>query len=189
MTTMKAVIVKPQMDFGIENVPIPQCPTGGLLLRVSACGLCGSYLRTLRSGHRKVVFHWIIGHEISGVIVETGRRYRSCWRKGDRLSVTPLVYCGQCHFCRAGRHELCEDYREIAQAWPGGFAEYLAIPEEAILHGAIRSVPEGLDMDLAAIAANHSSRFSGGFYRHRRQGTQRRSVQGDYPSVGDFVYE
>jgi L-iditol 2-dehydrogenase len=145
------------MDFGLEDVRIPECPPEGLLLRVIACGLCGSDLRTLRSGHRKVTFPWIIGHEIGGEVVEIGRRYQSCWREGNRLSIAPLVYCGRCDFCRARRYELCEGYLEIAQAWPGGFAEYVAIPEEAVLRGTIQPVPEELDMDLAAIAEPVSS--------------------------------
>jgi len=145
------------MDFGPEDVPIPECPAGGLLLKVRACGLCGSDLRTLRSGHRKVTFPWIIGHEISGEVAQTGNRYQGPWRTGDLLSVAPVVYCGRCDFCQSGQYELCEDYQEIAQAWPGGFADYVAIPEEAVLRGTIQSVPEGLDMDLAAIAEPVSS--------------------------------
>lgn len=154
---MKAILVRAPMAFGLEEVPRPECPAGGLLLQVHACGLCGSDLRTLRSGHRKVVFPWIIGHEIGGVVAETGSRYEGRWRVGDRLSVAPLVYCGTCDFCQNGQYELCEGYREIAQAWPGGFAEYLAIPEEAIRRGTIQAAPEGLDLEQAAIAEPVSS--------------------------------
>jgi L-iditol 2-dehydrogenase len=157
MTTMKAILVRAPMDFGLQDVPKPECPPAGLLLEVAACGLCGSDLRTLRSGHRKVTLPWILGHEISGQIAELGTRYQGPWQQGDRLSVAPLVYCGQCDFCQSGQYELCEGYREIAQAWPGGFAEYLAVPEEAIHRGTIRLVPEGLDMSLAAIAEPVSS--------------------------------
>lgn len=157
MTTMKAVVVRAPMDFGLEEVPKPECPPGGLLLKVVACGLCGSDLRTLRNGHRKVTLPWILGHEISGEVAELGDRYQGPWHRGDRLSVAPLVYCGRCDFCRSGQYELCEDYREIAQAWPGGFAEFLAIPAEAIERGTIRPVPENLDMLLAAIAEPVSS--------------------------------
>jgi L-iditol 2-dehydrogenase len=157
MTTMKAILVRAPMDFGLEEVPMPRCPVGGLLLRVHACGLCGSDLRTLRSGHRKVTLPWILGHEISGEVVEVGDRYQGPWQQGERLSVAPLVYCGRCDFCQSGQYELCEDYREIAQTWPGGFAEYMAIPDEAVQRGTIRAVPEGLDMDLAAIAEPVSS--------------------------------
>jgi len=157
VTMMKAIMVRAPMDFGLEKVPRPECPPNGLLLRVCACGLCGSDLRTLRSGHRKVTLPWILGHEISGEVAEVGHRYQGLWRCGDRLSVAPLVYCGRCDFCQSGRHELCEGYREIAQAWPGGFAEYVAIPDEAVQRGTIQPVPEGLPLDLAAIAEPVSS--------------------------------
>lgn len=157
MRTMKAIVIRAPMDFGLDDVPVPACPAGGLLLRVRVCGLCGSDLRTLRCGHHRVVLPWIVGHEISGEVVEVGERCQGPFEKGDRLSVAPLVYCGTCDFCRTGRKELCDGYKEIAQAWPGGFAEYIAIPEEAVLRGTIRRVPEGLDMDLAAIAEPVSS--------------------------------
>ena len=60
--TMQAVVVRAPMEFDVETVPVPECPAGGFLLKVIACGLCGSDLRTLRSGHRKVTLPWIIGH-------------------------------------------------------------------------------------------------------------------------------
>jgi len=157
VTTMQAIVVRAPMDFGLETVSVPECPAGGLLLRVGACGLCGSDLRTLRSGHRKVTLPWIIGHEIGGTVAETGRRYRGPWHEGDLLSVAPLVYCGQCDFCRTEQYELCEGYREIAQAWPGGFAEYVAVPAEAIQRGTIQAVPSALNLESAAIAEPVSS--------------------------------
>ena len=70
--TMQAVVVRAPMDFGLEEVQVPKCPEGGFLLKVIACGLCGSDLRTLRSGHRKVNLPWIIGHEICGDVVAVG---------------------------------------------------------------------------------------------------------------------
>jgi len=57
---MKALVVRAPMKFEIEEVPVPDVPEGGFLLKVIACGLCGSDLRTLRSGHRRVTFPWII---------------------------------------------------------------------------------------------------------------------------------
>jgi L-iditol 2-dehydrogenase len=155
--TMKAVVVRAPMQFSVEDVPVPDVPEGGLLLQVAACGLCGSDLRTLRSGHRKVTFPWIIGHEIAGTVVETGPGYGGLWQVGDLLAVGPLAYCGTCDFCLAGQHELCEDYREIAQAWPGGFAERVAIPEACVKRGTICALPEGLDPAYAAISEPISS--------------------------------
>jgi len=154
---MKAVVVKGPMDFGVEDVPIPQCPEKGILLKVHACGLCGSDLRTLRYGHHRITFPWIIGHEISGRVVEVGSQCRTKWKEGDMLCMGPPVYCGDCEFCISGRFELCENQREIAQAWPGGFAEYVVIPPEAVPLSPIQRVPDNLDPAIAAVAEPMSS--------------------------------
>ena len=154
---MKAVVVRAPMAFAVEEVAAPEVPAGGLLLDVKACGLCGSDLRTLRSGHRKVSFPWTIGHEICGVVAETGPGYAGPWQRGELLSLGPVVYCGRCDFCQEGRYELCEGYREIAQAWPGGFAEQMVVPAEAVRLGVIERVPEGVDPASAAIAEPISS--------------------------------
>lgn len=154
---MKAVVIRAPMQFAVEEVPIPKVPSGGLLLKVIACGLCGSDLRTLRAGHRKVTFPWIIGHEICGQVFELDAHYEGPWQVGDRLAVGPLAYCGTCDFCLEGRFELCDNYREIAQAWPGGFAEFIAIPKECLQLGTILRVPEGMDSALASISEPVSS--------------------------------
>ena len=152
MSTMNAVVVRAPMDFGVEEVPRPDVPDAGLLLEVLACGLCGSDLRTLRGGHRKVTLPWIIGHETCGQVAAVGPDYHGPWEMGDLLAVGPVVYCGYCDFCLNGQYELCENYREIAQAWPGGFAEYMAIPPEALELGTIHAVPQGLDPAYAGIS-------------------------------------
>jgi L-iditol 2-dehydrogenase len=157
MRTMKAVVVRAPMQFELEDVPMPECPEGGFILEIIACGLCGSDLRTLRSGHSEVTFPWIIGHEISGTVVEVGSKYQGQWEKGEVLAIGPVISCGVCDFCLDGRYELCINHREIAQAWPGGFAEYIAIPEESVRLGTIRTVPEGLDPVFAAISEPISS--------------------------------
>ncbi len=154
---MKAVIVRAPGDFAVEEVPRPECPDAGLLVRVEACGLCGSDLRTLQHGHRRVSFPWTIGHEICGTVAAAGDACQGSWKVGERLSVGPVVYCGACDFCADGRFELCEGYREIAQHWPGGFAEYLAVPPEAVRRGTVETVPEGLDPAVAAVAEPVSS--------------------------------
>lgn len=155
--TMNAVVVRAPMQFEVEQVPVPSVSEGGLLLEVQACGLCGSDLRTLRGGHRKVTFPWILGHEICGTIAEVGPNYQGKWQKGERIAVGPMAYCGVCDFCLDGRYELCEDYREIAQAWPGGFAEKIVIPEACVRLGNIEHAPTGLDSAAAAIAETISS--------------------------------
>lgn len=154
---MKAVVVRDPMDFSVEEVPVPKTPSKGLLLKVLACGLCGSDLRTLRVGHRKVTFPWTIGHEICGEVVEKGSDYTGSLVNGDVLAVGPLAYCGVCEFCQDGEYELCENQKEIGQHWQGGFAQYMALPPEVLHLGNIQKVPEGTDPELAAIAEPVSS--------------------------------
>ncbi len=154
---MNAMVFKGPGNYDVEKVKVPECPDKGLLIKVYACGLCGSDLRTLKSGHKNVTPPWILGHEVSGQIVETGANYTGDFKKGDIIAVAPVVYCGKCEFCISGKFELCENIREIAQHWPGGFAEYMAIPPEALKLGNVRKVPEGLDPLYAAIAEPISS--------------------------------
>lgn len=154
---MKAVIVKAPGDFGVYEVEKPACPEGGLLLKVLACGLCGSDLRTLRTGHHRVKLPYIIGHEVSGEVAAVGSGYRGSWKTGDRLAVSPVVYCGKCIFCQDGKFELCTGYRELAQAWSGGLAEYMAIPSEAVARGTIQEIPVGVDPAHATIVEPLSS--------------------------------
>lgn len=154
---MKALVIRNLNEYGVEKISKPLCPERGILLKVLACGLCGSDLRTLRDGHRNIRFPWTIGHEIAGLVVKTGSEYRGRWKVGDKLAVAPMVYCGTCDFCIEGKFELCDNSREIAQHWPGGFAEYIAIPEEALALGTIQPVPEGLDPVIAAVAEPVSS--------------------------------
>jgi len=154
---MRALVVRAPMQYAVEDIAKPAAPEGGLLLQVLACALCGSDLRTLRGGHRKVNLPWTIGHEICGRVVEIGQGYAGEWQSGETLAVGPVVYCGVCDFCREGRYELCENYREIAQAWQGGFAEFIAIPREAVERGLIQRVPDGLDPAHAAVTEPISS--------------------------------
>ncbi len=155
--TMRAMVIKAPMDYSIEDVPVPEVPAKGLLLKVEACGLCGSDLRTLRSGHRNITFPWTIGHEVCGTVCAVGGEYDGKWQVGERLAIGPNVYCGECDYCRSGEYELCEKPRELAQHWQGGLAEYMAIPYESLQRGNIEPVSEGVDPVLASVAEPISS--------------------------------
>lgn len=161
MKLMKAVVVEKPLDFSVQNVSKPDTPREGMLVKVLACGLCGSDLRTLRSGHRNITFPWTIGHEICGIVVEKGKDCSCAWEVGDRLAIGPLAYCGECDFCRSGLSELCENQREIGQHWPGGLAEYVAIPSECIKNGNIQRVPEEMDSVHATLIEPISSCVNG----------------------------
>ena len=153
---MKALVFLGPGQIELQDVPEPSCSERGMVIRVEACGICGSDLRTYRSGHPRVNPPWIIGHEVAGVVVEVGKGVKD-FQVGDQVAVAPPVYCGKCWYCKRGMHYLCINQRELAQAWPGGFAEYMAIPEEALILGSIHRIPEGLSFEEAAISEPASS--------------------------------
>lgn len=155
--TMNAVILRAPGDYVYERVEKPECPDDGILLKVINCGLCGSDLRTLKSGHNNVKLPAIIGHEIAGRVEHTGKSYKGIYRTGDDLVVAPVVYCGVCEFCENGTPQYCENIRELAQHFPGGFAEYMAIPADALRFGTIQRMPEGMEYAHAAISEPPSS--------------------------------
>jgi len=153
---LKALVYHAIQDFRIEEVEKPVCPLKGLLLKVKACGLCGGDVRTYFGGHKSITPPWIIGHEIAGVVEEASSQTKG-FHKGDRLAVAPVVYCGRCNFCLRGQYYLCQNVKEIAQHWPGGFAEFMAIPEEALKLGNVNVIPESLSFEEAAISEPPSS--------------------------------
>jgi len=153
---LKALVYHAIKDFRIEEIEKPVCPPGGLLLKVKTCGLCGTDVRTYFGGHKSVTPPWIIGHEIAGVVEEVGSQAKG-FHKEDRLAVAPVIYCGKCPFCLQGKYYLCQNIKEIAQHWPGGFAEFMAVPEEALKLGNVNLIPEGLSFEEAAISEPPSS--------------------------------
>lgn len=150
MEKMKAVVLKAPGNYEYCDVAKPICDDDGVLIRVKAVGLCGSDMRTLFNGHRKVMLPWILGHEVCGVVESCGKNYTGEFEEGDLLAVAPPVYCGTCEYCKKGQFELCLNFRELAQSWPGGFAEYMALPEVALRNGCIVKMKS--DMDPVAVA-------------------------------------
>ncbi len=150
---MKAVYFYDINNTHVRDIPLPDLTDqSGLLLKVAACGLCGSDLRTLQFGHPKVIPPFILGHEICGDVIEVSAGFKSRFQAGTRLAIAPLVFCGQCKYCLEGYFQYCENYREIGQSWPGGFEEFMLLPPEALESGVIHSIPPALDPAHAALS-------------------------------------
>ncbi len=123
-------------------------PGDGLLLKTLYCGVCGSDRRQLASaqvGERK-----IIGHEIIGEIVDASRPL--CEWVGRRVGIAPRVGCGDCIPCRRGRPNVCQRVRVFGYQLQGGFAQFVAIPKEAVSRGNVIQLPPGLDVRTACLA-------------------------------------
>ncbi len=128
----------------IDDVPEPDCPEDGVVLRVLACGVCRSDWHGWTGEHRLVRPGRILGHEYCGEVVEAGAK--SQWQVGDRLVAPFILACGHCPACRSGESTTCVDQVVPGFSTQGAFAEFVAVPRD---HNLAR-LPPGLDPALAA---------------------------------------
>lgn len=110
-------------DVRLEEIPTPQIGPGELLLRVEACGICGS---DVMEWYRRDRVPLVLGHEIGGQIAAVGDGVER-YQEGDRVSAAHHVPCNTCHYCLSGHHTICDTLRQT-NFDPGGFAEYLRLP-------------------------------------------------------------
>ncbi|MEZ5099072.1 MAG: alcohol dehydrogenase catalytic domain-containing protein [Thermoleophilia bacterium] len=146
---MRAAVYHGPRDIRVETVPDPVCGERDLVLRVTACGVCGSDLHSYTKG-LFVEPGQIMGHEFAGEVVEIGRLVEGV-RVGDRVTASPAVDCGRCARCIAGEPLLCQDQAGniISGGFPGGFAEYLRVPS-ARPGQSVFVLPEGVTDEVGA---------------------------------------
>ncbi len=138
---MKALVYTGPEALAVLDRPDPEPETGEVLIRVESVGICGSDMHAFLGHDERRPAPLILGHEVAGVIA-TGPR------AGERVTVNPLVTCGTCPACRAGRDNLCST-RQIISMPPreGGFASLLRMPERNLV-----TVPDHVSPDQAALA-------------------------------------
>ena len=110
-------------DVRIEETPVPQIGPGELLVKVKACGICGS---DVMEWYRLDRAPLVLGHEIGGQIVEVGEGVER-YHEGDRISAAHHVPCNTCHYCLSGHHTVSDTLRQT-NFYPGGLAEYIRLP-------------------------------------------------------------
>jgi L-iditol 2-dehydrogenase len=148
---MKAAVFHGPGDLRVAEMPRPQVGDAEVLLQIGACALCGSDVRTFRHGARNINRPVVLGHELSGTIVEIGAAV-SGYRTGQRVAVAPAIPCGDCVYCRRGVETMCERLRSIGYEFDGGLAEFMAVPASAVRAGCVNPVPDAVPFAEAAIA-------------------------------------
>jgi L-iditol 2-dehydrogenase len=126
-------------DIRIEEMPRPTPGPHDVLIKVIACGICGS---DIVEWYRLPRAPLIPGHEIGGVVAETGSSVTG-YKPGDRVFVAPKVPCMKCEYCKKGYHPLCT---EVKERLPGGFAEYILVPGALVVNG-MRRLPDLIAYD------------------------------------------
>ena len=147
---MKALLLTAPSHLEFTYFPEPVPGADEVLLRVKACGICGSDIHGWdgSTGRRRPPL--IMGHEASGEIAATGPGVTR-WKKGDRVTFDSTIFCGECAYCRAGQVNLCDNRRVVGVSPPeyrqhGAFAEYVALPTRILY-----AVPDQLTYAQAAM--------------------------------------
>ncbi|MDO9575653.1 MAG: zinc-dependent dehydrogenase [bacterium] len=110
-------------DVRVEEMPTPEIRDGEILVKMTACGICGS---DIMEWYRIKKAPRVLGHEVTGVVVEIGKGVEG-YKVGDRVFVTHHVPCDECRYCIRGYHSVCDTLRST-NFDPGGFAEYIRVP-------------------------------------------------------------
>ena len=147
---MKALVLSAYKHLAIEDVPVPHPADDELLVRVKACGICGSDVHGFDGSTGRRIPPIVMGHEAAGIVEAVGSRVTE-FRAGDRVTFDSTVYCGECFYCRRGQVNLCDRREVIGVSTPlfrrmGAFAEYVTVPARIAY-----ALPESMPFTHAAL--------------------------------------
>jgi L-iditol 2-dehydrogenase len=162
---MKSLLLTEYSKLSIADMPRPEPGPHEVLIRVAACGICGSDVHGYDGSSGRRIPPLVMGHEAAGEVAALGSG-AAMFKIGDRVTFDSTVYCGECVYCRRGDMNLCNcrevigvscgDYRRH-----GAFAEYIAVPERIVYKMPNRmSYPEAAMLEALAVAL-HAVKVSG----------------------------
>lgn len=131
---MKAAVFYGKYDIRVEDIPIPRVGDDDVLIRVKACGVCGTDVHIYNGdpGSAEVVPPRILGHEFSGVVEKVGKNVTE-FKPGDRVCADPNKLCGGCYYCRSGIGHFCENMIGYGTSGDGAFAEFCSVKKSQVL--------------------------------------------------------
>jgi threonine dehydrogenase-like Zn-dependent dehydrogenase len=143
----------------IQEMPEPEAKPGWVVLKVAACGICGSDVHGWQAKQMAGKgYPYVVGHEFAGTIVERGEGV-TAFSVGDRVASEPFaVWCGECRMCRTGRVNNCRHHSDMGFGQHGAFAEYAAAPARGL-----HRLPECVDVEDAAICEPLAVAYNGMF--------------------------
>jgi L-iditol 2-dehydrogenase len=147
---MDALLLKNYMDLAVVPMPEPEIGADDVLVRVRACGICGSDVHGMDGSTGRRIPPLVMGHEAAGEVAAVGANVRDL-KPGDRVTFDSTIYCGQCAYCVRGQVNLC-DNRQVLGVSPGpyrrhgAFAEYVSVPRRVMYR-----LPDALSYEQAAL--------------------------------------
>jgi len=147
---MKALLLSEYKHLDVVDIPAPVACAGEVLVRVSACGICGSDVHGYDGSSGRRIPPVVMGHEAAGVVTALGDGVER-FVVGDRVTFDSTIFCGGCDFCLRGEVNLCEQRQVMGVSCgeyrrAGAFAEYIAVPERIVYH-----LPDELGFSEAAM--------------------------------------
>jgi L-iditol 2-dehydrogenase len=147
---MKALLLSEYNKLDITEMPTPQIADDEVLIRVRACGICGSDIHGYDGSTGRRIPPIVMGHEAAGEIDRVGAGVKD-YRAGDRVTFDSTVSCGKCDYCKAGQVNLCDNRMVLGVSCGeyrrhGAFAEYVAVPERILYR-----LPASLPYERAAL--------------------------------------
>jgi L-iditol 2-dehydrogenase len=133
--------------FVVGERAVPEIGEGEILVKMEACGLCGTDLEKMRGEYTAAMP--VLGHEAVGTVAEVGPGVEG-FREGDRVFPHHHVPCYECYLCKAGETTLCANYK-TSNLDPGGFVEEFRVPSWNLSKGGVLRLAEGLDFDTASL--------------------------------------
>jgi L-iditol 2-dehydrogenase len=135
---MKSLLLSKYNHLEIADIPLPPVGSEEVLVRVEACGICGSDVHGYDGSSGRRIPPIVMGHEAAGTVAAVGASVRG-YGEGDRVTFDSTVYCGHCAFCLAGEVNLCDNRQVIGVSCgdyrrQGAFAEYVVVPARIVYH-------------------------------------------------------
>src|SRR5689334_6844914 len=150
MAGMEALLLKEYKQLEMVRMAEPEAGPDDVLVRVRACGICGSDVHGFDGSTGRRIPPLVMGHEAAGVVAGRGANVKN-FRDGDRVTFDSTVSCGKCYFCARGEINLCDNRQVLGVSCGdyrrhGAFAEYVSVPQNILY-----KLPDSLPFEHAAL--------------------------------------
>lgn len=155
---MKALICDEPGRLSVIERPVPVCGANEVLVRIRHVGICGTDFHIYAGKHPFLEYPRVMGHELSGTVAEAPSG--STLKKGDPVYIVPYLSCGQCHACRKGLTNACQNIKVLGVHCDGGMAEYVSVPEQNVVPTGGIALADAAMIEFLAIGAHGVKRGS-----------------------------
>ena len=143
-TMLQEVMTAPR-EIRFDRVPVPTAGPGQVLVKIKRIGICGSDIHVYHGKHPYTKYPVTQGHEVSGQVAALGEGVTQ-FQVGQRVTIEPQVYCGECYPCTHGKYNLCENLKVMGFQTTGTASEYFAVDASKVT-----ALPAGMSYDEGAM--------------------------------------